>query len=202
MYNIADDVDAVSTEFLLDFVASKIGKDTVMLASELGIEQTEVERIQEEYPGNPHEKAFNILYIWVTKNPELDHEVQLRGILKTLQRNDIVMNLSELQKNNYTYDSLIGSMKLKDGDVSKVAQELAGNAYRLGRFLGISQNTIRLIKEDNPVNITTQTCKMLNWWRKNKPANATRQNLCDGLVYVGQRNVADKLTGPQNMQSQ
>ena len=134
----------------------------------------------------------------MTRNPRVDHITKLKEALRShaLQRNDIIHDMSNFKKENYKYVGLRdGIFNLRDEDIRKVAQELAGNAYRLGRFLGIPQSRIRVIKDDNTKDIIAQTNKMLNWWIKNSPSHATMQNLCDGLVYAGHKNVADKIAG-------
>ena len=195
---LIDSVHADVIELLFDFVASQIGNESVILASELNIDQAQMEKLQEEYSNNTHEKIFSILYIWMTKNPRLDHLTKIKEVLEsdTLHRNDIIHDLSSFKKENYKYDGFRdSSSNLRDEHIRKVAQELAGNAYRLGRFLGIPQSRIRVIKDDNTKDIIGQTYKMLNWWMKQRPSHATIVNLCDGLVYAGHDNIADKLAG-------
>ena len=155
-----------------------------------------MEKLQEEYSSNTHEKIFTILYIWMANNPRVDHIMKLKEALRSyaLHRNDIIHDLSNFKKENYRYDGLKDAIiTLRDKDIKTVAQGLAGNAYRLGRFLGIPQRRIRVIKDDNPKDIIAQTYQMLNWWMKQRPSHATMQNLCDGLVYAGHSNVADEI---------
>ena len=181
-------------ELALDYAASMIGHEGNMLAAELGIEPNVVDRLEQEYPRNPHEKTFHILYTWMNNNPVIDHMQKLSGTFQSLDRTDIRQTLLEFTKDNYKCDGvkhdIIG---LENRDVEIVARKLAGDSYRLGRFLGIPQSRISQIKIDNIKYIMEQIFQMLDWWRKNQTSHATRQNLCDGLVYVGQRNVVDIL---------
>ena len=181
-------------ELVLDYVASRIAKTEQMLASELGIENSTLERLQGEYPLHPHERTFHILYIWMINNPVIDHMQTLRKALQSLDRNDIEHDLFEFKKHNYKCNDVVDShLTLENEEVEIVASKLAGNNYRMGRFLGIPQTRISQIKVDNTKHIVEQTYQMLDWWRRNQQSRATRQNLCDGLVYVGQRNVVDIL---------
>ena len=95
-------------ELVLDYVASRIGKNEQMLASELGIETSALERLEGEYPLNPHEKTFHILYMWMTNNPVIDHMQTLRGTMRSLDRNDIEQALFEFSKDNYKCNDVEG----------------------------------------------------------------------------------------------
>ena len=182
-------------ELVLDYVASSIGHENRMLASELDIESSAVDRLELEYPDNPHEQTFHILYKWNTTNRGTDHKQTLSEKFQSIRRVDIAQKLLEFTKNDYACDGVVeGSTALVKTDVEVVAEKLAGNNYRLGRFLGIPQSRISQIKMDNARSIMEQTYQMLDWCRKNLQPDATRQSLCDGLVYVGQIDVVNTLT--------
>ena len=188
------DSDVSPLELVFDFIASQFGQDVNLLASTLGIEYNHLERLEMEYPRNPQEKNFHILFMWKSLNPQTDHIAEVKKALKSLDRNDLDESLSDFKKDLYKCEGVVnGTEKVESRDLTIVSRELAGNSYRLGRFLGVPQSRISQIKEDNVKDIVEQTFLILDWWRKYRHEQATRQDLCDGLLYIGQRNVVDIL---------
>ena len=182
-------------ELLLDYVASQLGQEFQQLATELGIEENQVEKLEIEYSCSTHEQIFHILYKWKTSNAEIDFIQALMEALKSIERNDLREKVPAFKKDNYRYDltEVDCNAVLNVKDLTKVTNELAGNSYRLGRFLGIPQRTISQIEKDNARNIKKQTHKMLSWLGKYRNQQVTRQDLCDGLLYIGRSNIVESL---------
>ena len=187
--------DENSMELLLDYVASQLGREVHRLATELGVEENQVYKLEMEYSCSTHEQIFHILYKWLTSNAGLDYIQVLIEALKSIERNDIREKVQAFKKDNYRYDlaGVDGSAVLNDNDKDKVASELAANSYRLARFLGIPQSAISRIEKDNARNITSQTLRMLSSSGEHRKKKVTRQELCDGLLYIGQSNVVENL---------
>ena len=182
-------------ELLFDYIASQLSQEAHILATELGVEPNQVNKLEMEYSCSTHEQIFHILYKWKTSNTGLDYVQKLTEALTAIERNDLQEKVPAFKKDNYKYKlaEVDGSVVLKDKDLNKVASELAGNSYRLARFLGIPQRIISQIEKDNARDIKKQTHRMLNWPGQRRAQQVTRQDLCDGLLYIGQRNVVESL---------
>ncbi|KAK3108381.1 hypothetical protein FSP39_006688 [Pinctada imbricata] len=165
-----------------------------MVAVELGLESSDVDKIDYEFPRNPHEKNFHVFYKWKIKNSEADHISRLKEVLREMDRNDVVEDIENFTRAKYTCCEVQNSTNVvADKDLLTVAQELTMDTFRLGRFLGVPQNRMSQIKEDNGSSIVEQCFQILRSWRQSQASMATRQALCDGLVYIKQQIVIDKL---------
>ena len=120
--------------------------------------------------------------------------IKLASALKELQRNDLEQDMWGFNRENYKcMDVLEQAVTVRDADLTKISKELTSVCYRLGRYLGVPQRHISQIREDNVGKITQQALRILQYWKKSKKEQATRQFLCNGLVYIGQQNLVERL---------
>ncbi|XP_048773234.2 uncharacterized protein LOC125678665 isoform X2 [Ostrea edulis] len=88
----------------------------------------------------------------------------------------------------------IGDM-LTDAQIQNLCPELAaGNTYRrLGRMLGVRDNDIEIIREENRDDPKEAAFQTLKKWREVKGQEATKRRLREALRHADRQDLADKI---------
>lgn len=177
-----------------DVVASLLSRDARGLGIEIGLESSEIDNIEEEYPGLTQEQNFQMLWKWYRNNNKCNHLEILNKVLIKIGRNDIVKRLSEFKMENFDYQcSFKGNEKATDKDFLIVSAGISREVYKLLRFLNLEQPKIDEIRMNHINNHKEQNIKMFNAWRSKTYPNCTRDKLCSGLKYVEREDIITSL---------
>ena len=168
-------------------VASKISRDSEMIASSLHVDREDIDQIIKDNPYFAQEASFQFLYHWINKRKE--NMNTLRKALCEHDRQDVVDAIETFDRSSYTCDGVTDpEMQISSEDIRLVSRDIGRKYVRLARFLRLPQRKIERIKIEHQDNINKCIVRTLESIR-----DITRQELCDGLIYLSRKDIIEDL---------
>ena len=72
--------------------------------------------------------------------------------------------------------------RVSDGDLQSIALAVKGKRKRLGRVLGVTDDQLDSIVEENPRDVSEQSYQILRSWKSGKGSGATYNELAQALL--------------------
>lgn len=181
----------------MDYIASRFpGTDCVFLAAALGFGLHLVEKQRHEFACQ-HELVFSILYNWEKAHPFPHSNNLLLQALENTEHREMVEEMKTFSFKKYwdsacQLDIPAPEEQTSDTDLVIVSKNVKP-FKRLLRFLKVPQKNIvdyeRELKREAADYVSLIS---LSRW-KSSGSNASKLNLCAGLLYMEQRDLVDKL---------
>ena len=174
-------------EFYLDCIADQIAGEYYDIGVSLNIKQETLKKLEKDY-SNIHEQAYNMLICWNNMSEKKDRSKQLNDALSDHERNDVKQET--FYRENYQYPRKVPLPSEVITDKDRLFCK-SHEFLRLGRFFGLSVSVLNNIVADNKGNAEKQKNEVLLKAKQSKGLN--RQTLCNGLIYVKNVTMADKM---------
>ncbi|XP_033761945.1 uncharacterized protein LOC117343619 [Pecten maximus] len=189
---------SIDWQFYFDTLAPELSEKLDELVILLEIKTGIFNNIKKEHQ-HQHEICFHLLWTWhknSTKSGKNDSE-KLKNLHQALK--DIGLHILTQEeipsRGNYQFtgEVISGTTSFKeDTEVLKVAKRTLSVSLRLGRFFGLKEEDIQRVVSNNRSDIAIQARYIIKACT-NSDLLRTRQDLCNGLNYIQDTEMIDKM---------